>query len=124
MACCKVVHTVFGYPVEAVAVQSGHDWNISVYGGCVPHIGSMSIAWLEDYEIHIETIQRPNHKEAVISDIFAETVAREFKCCATVSCGIHYHNPSKSDIQRIIDSSLIMLQELIYKIRVSQKNVK
>ena len=102
-----------GYPIRAVAEFCGGDIQCTITGGCSPHIGSVSFAYWNDGKAELHTFQRPHHKDAVVGDRFALELAGTLRCTVAVSCGIHYENPTRDDLELVVQCGETVLQDLL-----------
>lgn len=108
---------VLGYPITVTATLVGSDWNIIISGGCAPHVGSVSLAEFRNNVVTLRTLVRDSHKDQIIGDLFARTLAAQLQCTVSASCGIHFDNPSPDDLNHIISVSKLLLNELCEKIQ-------
>lgn len=106
----KVAKKVLGFDINAVAYKIGPDIAVIIYGGERSHVGSVSIAASND--IARSTVIS-THKDNIISEIYAKKLADVFSCNVSVTCGIHYENPSKEDLNTIVCEAEVLLEELI-----------
>ena len=111
------------HDVTCSAVKMGKDWNISIYGGDIPHIGALALGIprpsLEDkskISSSVSVLTITGHKEDVIVQKVAKVLSSILNSTVVVSCGIHIKNITFDDIQNldlVIDS---LIDELINKI--------
>lgn len=106
-----------GFPITVTALPAGDDWSVTVLGGCAPHVGSVSLAEYEDGEVKLRTLTRVSHRDQVVGDRFAEKLAGQEQCAVCVSCGIHYENPDRTDLERIVACADGLLERLCGEIR-------
>lgn len=109
--------------INCSAVKMGKDWNISIYGGDLPHIGAIALGIprpsLEDknkISSSVSVLTITGHKEDVIVQKVAKVLSTTLNSTVVVSCGIHIDDITFDDIQNLnlfIDN---LLDELIYKI--------
>ena len=52
----------------------------------------------------------------VVSDMFAEAIAKKLGATVTVVCGIHYEEPGKEGIETILERTRSLLDEVINSI--------
>lgn len=97
-----------------IAVFSGDDLVIVIFGGDRPHIGSVSVAYPPFTEeerkrerggVVLNTISLPGHKDYVVSEMVAEKVARVLRRVVAVSTGIHIEKASKAEIEEVLMNS-------------------
>ncbi|MDV4151132.1 hypothetical protein R0131_09800 [Clostridium sp. AL.422] len=111
--------------INCSAVKMGNDWNISIYGGDIPHIGAIALGIprpsLEDknkISSSVSVLTITGHKEDVIVQKVAKVLSSALNSTIVVSCGIHFNNITFDDIQDLnvfIDN---LIDELIYKILI------
>ena len=101
-----------GYSITVTALPAGRDWSVTVLGGCAPHVGSVSLAEYESGKVKLRTLLRDSHKDQVVGDRFARRLAEQGRCTVCVSCGIHYEDPDKADLERIVACADALLQLL------------
>ena len=107
---------VLGESLTVIACRVGTDWNVNVYGGCAPHVGSVSLAEYVGDTVLLRTLERDTHKDQIIGDRYAKRISRQEKCTVAVSCGIHFHNPSLEDLEQIVSCAEELLEALCSKI--------
>ena len=103
---------VLGHPITVTAAPAGDDWNVTVLGGCTPHVGSVSLAEYLDDGVALRTLLRETHKDQIVGDKFARTLAEQKKCTVCVSCGIHYDRPDSADLTSIVACTSRLLNTL------------
>ncbi len=108
----ELTNSVLGRPITVTAASLGDDWQITIAGGCAPHVGSVSLAEYTDGEVFLRTLERPAHKDQLVGDLFAKTIAAQCKCAVCVTCGIHYDQPSKADLECITACAQDLLSQL------------
>ena len=107
---------VLGYPISVELSGCGNDTLVKITGGCAPHIGSVSVAYLDSGEPALRTLLLPGHRDDVVSDLFAEAIAKKLGATVTVVCGIHYEEPVKAGIEEIMACVRGLLDEVINSI--------
>ena len=105
-----------GFPINVALSGCGNDTLIKITGGCAPHIGSVSVAYLDSGEPALRTLLLPGHRDDVVSDMFAEAIAKKLGATVTVVCGIHYEEPGKEGIETILERTRSLLDEVINSI--------
>lgn len=108
----EITKEIFGYPITVNATPAGSDWNVIILGGCAPHVGSVSLAEFNDNEVSLRTLLRDTHKDQIVGEKFARTLAEQAKCTVCVSCGIHYDNVDQPQLQQIVAAT----EELLIKL--------
>jgi len=114
----KMNRMVCGSFITAEARRIGNDFAVTVYGGTKIHVGSVSIAGPGHAAV---SMVLPSHMDNVIGEIYANKFTKEFGCNTSVTCGIHYENPTRKDLNDIVHESEILLGELIERIKVSER---
>lgn len=105
--------SVLGYPITVTLSQEGPDWLVKITGGCAPHIGSISVGYWENGSVMVRKILLPEHRDDVVSDLFAETLARRLQANITAVCGIHYNSPSREDLVQIVSCTKKLLEDIL-----------
>lgn len=68
---------VLGFPINVALSGCGNDTLVKITGGCAPHIGSVSVAYLDSGEPSLRTLLLPGHRDDVVSDMFAEALSKK-----------------------------------------------
>ncbi len=108
------------YEITGRAVRCGSDWNVSVCGGSLHHIGAVTIYSPETSpgsEAPDLSLSFPGHKDVFISQHFAREFHQAFHSRVVVSAGIHIDQASPEEIQLLIQSSKECCRRLIQTIR-------
>lgn len=103
---------VLDYPITVTAAPAGDDWNVTVLGGCAPHVGSVSLAEYCDGAVTLRTLLRETHKDQIVGDKFARVLAEQKRCTVCVSCGIHYDNADQQQLEQIVAATDALLRQL------------
>ena len=113
---------VLGHPLSVLAVPAGGDLIVVILGGCAPHVGSVSVGrpadtavidHMADVSAAVKTILLPGHRDDVVGDSFARSLADTIGGTVSVSCGIHYKDLTRQEINTIVEYAQSMLYELI-----------
>lgn len=111
------------YNINCSAIKMGNDWNISIYGGDVPHIGAVALGIprpsLEDknrISSSVSILTITGHKEDVIVQKVAKALSSTLNSTVVVSCGIHINGITFDDIQNLNLAIDNLVDELISKI--------
>lgn len=106
--------------LRAQAEFIGADLWVAVSGGPAPHIGSVSVAVPRESlsgnrqtSATVSTINLVGHKDDAVGNLFAARLASVFHCHTSVSCGIHFENPSPEDIGQIVSAAEALLSKLV-----------
>ncbi|MHA1771312.1 MAG: hypothetical protein ACTSYL_06805 [Candidatus Thorarchaeota archaeon] len=101
----------------------GRDLIVAIYGGDAPHVGSISVASVSPSPfrstgtVSVSTISLPGHKDYVLSGRVAEQLARELGVSVITSIGIHINDATQSDIDTVIETVDVLVDELVRRIR-------
>ena len=79
---------VLGHLISVNIHRIGTDWLVEISGGCRPHIGSVSVGAFTENQVTLQKILLPEHRDDVISDLFAVELAKSLQTTVTVICGI------------------------------------
>ena len=109
--------SIFDSPITVTAAPAGQDWNVTVLGGCAPHVGSVSLAEYQNGAVTLRTLTRETHKDQIVGDRFARVLAEQAKRTVCVSCGIHYDNASPEQLQQIVAAAETLLTQLCEQIK-------
>ena len=113
----EITKEIFDYPITVTATPAGSDWNVIILGGCTPHVGSVSLAEYMDNSVVLRTLMRETHKDQIVGDKFARTLAEQEKCTVCASCGIHYDNADQPQLQQIVAATDELLTKLCEQIK-------
>lgn len=113
----EFVSEILGYPVTVTASPAGTDWNVIILGGCAPHVGSVSLGEYENGSVSLRTLLRTAHKDQIVGDKFAQTLAQQLHCTVCVSCGIHYDGPDIEELKQIVACTDDLLKQLCCRIQ-------
>lgn len=89
------------FNIQIKDISMGRDIAFVITGG-VAHIGAVAIAYLQDGQVEVNTVELPHHKEGELAKECAIQATTALKCTTTVSIGIHIDNANKEDIESII----------------------
>lgn len=101
---------IFGYPIRAECKSLDEGWDIAIYGGSRTHVGAVTLAQPGESPA---TLERPEHRDAFISEQWAVKLAKELKCPVCVRCGIHYDDITKEQVQAIAALCSELLEEFV-----------
>ncbi|MBE6054641.1 MAG: hypothetical protein E7212_12210 [Clostridium sartagoforme] len=109
--------------INCSAVKMGNDWNISIYGGDVPHIGAIALGIprpsLEDkskISSSVSVLTITGHKEDAIVQKASKVLSTALNSTVVVSCGIHINGITYDDIQNLNLFMDTLIDELINKL--------
>lgn len=101
--------TVLGYPISVEIKKLDEGWDIGIFGGCKTHVGAVSLAAPDGT---MQTMERPGHRDSVISVRWATELAKCLNVPVCVRCGIHYDNAKKEQLAVIMASCEDLLREI------------
>jgi len=101
---------VLGKTVEALIADTGAGLSVTVSGGDRGHIGAVAAkAPGED----LLSRQFPSHREGIVADKWARVLSDHFGETVSVSCGVHYDNAAKEQIEEILRGLDSLLDEVL-----------
>lgn len=109
-----VTREQMGAPITAQVLRLPAGVQVGLYGGTLPHIGAVSIAAPDGA---VRTEQFPTHKEGVVSEEWADALARAGFAPAVVSAGIHYDHLTKAEIAAVVAVTREMLAEVLERLQ-------
>ena len=107
------------YPVSCQAISMGWDYTICVWGGDIPHVGSvvMSVARPsltgEGTGVTSSVINGMGHKDEYVARKFAEAAAMKYNCTVVCTCGIHIDRITKEQLKDVADACARHLMHLL-----------
>ena len=115
----KIVKGVGKYKVTLMAIESGEDIIVTIYGGELPHIGAVAIS------IARPSLEKPNkissstsvftligHKEDQIAKEIAESITKTTKKNNVTIVGLHIQKATKEDINCLILNTKDLVRKL------------
>ncbi len=84
--------------------------DVGIFGGCRTHVGAVTMAEPHG-EIH--TLIREGHRDDVISEHWALTLATHWQIPVCVRCGIHYEHMNREQIDQIIAATQALLERIL-----------
>lgn len=97
---------------EIIRLDSGLD--IGLYGGDQTHVGAVSLA---EPGNPVQTLQRPAHKDAAVSEHWAVQLAEAMQCPVCVRCGIHYECFHEALLPEILSGCEELLKRLLHDLK-------
>ena len=104
------------YEIIATAVQCGNDWNVTVCGGSLHHIGAVVVFYEHSGSRSTERILLPKHKDDVVAWYFAEKISEALRCTVCVTAGIHIDCATKEELGILVQNSKECCDKLLDKI--------
>lgn len=105
----KLEKTVLGYPIRAEVTKLDDGWDVGVFGGCRTHVGAVSLGAPGG---SADTLERPGHRDSVISARWAAELAERLRAPVCVRCGIHYENASQEQLAAVTAACEELLQSV------------
>ena len=105
---CESTRQLFGKNLTAHVIRLDEGIHVLIYGGSCSHIGALSVIALGE---NCSTTQFPNHRDGVISEMWAKALAEVCAEPVVAAAGIHYDNLSREDIQKILSAMEEMVAE-------------
>jgi len=110
--------------VHAAAQCIGSDILLSIWGGTMPHIGSVSITQPRPGSMHPKQLSATSsvynftgHKDEAVARLCAEQVAAACDKKTVAVAGFHIDNASSSDIETIMKNVGTLCAHVIKKLR-------
>ena len=110
----RLTKEVLGFELVVTAAQMGEDWLVTVTGGDTPHIGTTSFAWMDEGELVLKSLVCPTHKDHIVGEHYARTLAPLVKSRVLVVAGIHYDGITTEHIAHVVEASSCLLNELVH----------
>ena len=111
------------HTINCIALKIGKDFNISIYGGDIPHIGAVALGIPVVLPHNINKVTStaslltvPGHKEDNIALNSAKLLSNKLNTTVTVCCGIHIKNITPLDITNLTITVDGLINDLIYKL--------
>ena len=111
------------HSINCCAIKMGNDWNISIFGGDISHIGAVAIGIprpsLEDknkISSSVSLITVTGHKEDVIVQKCAKELSSKINSTVVVCCGIHIDNITFDEIIALGNIVDEIIHELVLEI--------
>lgn len=118
----EVKRRLSGCDICAQVTKLEEGITVLLVGGERSHVGALTIAEPEADsfgdagKISVQTVDFPGHRERVLSEKWAASIAEQKRCRTIVQAGIHYDSATKGQIQeilRVADELLLEVQQRI-----------
>ena len=119
----RLTKEVLGFELVATAVQMGEDWLVTITGGDTPHIGTTSLAWMDAGELVLKSLVCPTHKDHIVGEHYARTLAPLVKSRVLVVAGIHYDGIATEHIAHVVEASNELLKELVHLLSLQMDTI-
>lgn len=110
--------TVCGKRLEAEACFLDDGVHVLLIGGERSHIGAIS--WAEPGKPP-ETKLFPGHRDNVLSEIWAQSIAKALGVRTVVVCGVHYDGATKDMIAAVVRASEELRKEFLSRFACGQE---
>lgn len=90
---------------EVQRLDNGLD--VGLYGGDASHVGAVTLT----DGAECRTLQRPGHRDAVLSEMWARHLAQLTRGPVCVRCGIHFDHFTKQDLTEVLRASEELLRK-------------
>lgn len=90
---------LFGMEITAAILCLDQGIHVSIYGGDRPHIGAVTVGTAPGAA---STTQFPGHRDAAVSQRWADALLERGFSPVVVEAGIHYDHLSKAGIQAVL----------------------
>jgi hypothetical protein len=114
------------FAVTADILRAGDDIQIYVGGGARAHIGGVAVSLphggLDDPakpSCTTSVLNRPEHRDGRIAEMFADAFCRAFQRAVCVSAGIHVDGADEADIERLSRVCAALLERSLEAFRES-----
>lgn len=113
------------FMVEASASRLGNDIVVWVGGGCLHHIGAVSLAVYEPDRdsATVSTVCVYSHRDDAVSSYFAKRISREMKCTVSVSAGIHIDDADEEQIKSLTSLSYECCEKIIKLLKTGGETI-
>ena len=101
---------VLGETLSAIVQITPQGVQVLITGGAAPHIGAVSIVSPDGIR---RDHQFPGHRDGVITEKWADTLARAGYLPVVVSAGIHYDCLSREGIVQVVAAADALLEEML-----------
>jgi len=124
------------FRTDLLAIRTLEGLIILATGGEKPHVGAVAIAIprpsLKDSgqtSVTLSSFTLVGHKDHVIANEIAETIAKEFNEVTVAIAGMHIENAEEKDIRQLVANSKKALENLIHELHktkcvFSKKRIK
>lgn len=100
--------TCLGRTLCATAQKLNDGWDVALFGGDSTHVGAVTLAGSGA----LQTVQRPGHRDGVLSERWAGYLAERLKAPVCVRCGVHYDRLSRQDLPKVVQACEDLLKQL------------
>ncbi|MGM9651316.1 MAG: hypothetical protein ACI3VX_05190 [Faecousia sp.] len=104
----KLEKTVLGFPIRAEITKLDDGWEVGIFGGCKTHVGAVTLASPDGA---VQTMERPGHRDGVLSHRWGMELAAHLSAPVCVRCGIHYDYATKEQLAVIMAACEDLLRE-------------
>ncbi len=108
-----VERSVLDFPIEAEALILDDGVQVTITGGCRSHVGSVTAA---EPDGSVRSLTFPGHKDQIVGERWAKTLAERLRRRTAVTCGIHYDGLSRENIATVVAAADTLLEQLLQTI--------
>lgn len=114
----ELSRTVLNKKISVQIILLDEGVQVIISGGDLSHIGAFS--WKAPNE-KLDTLIRPSHKEALISEKWAAELSAALNEPVAVTAGIHYDGIGREEIMEIVEVSTQLLDEALALIQKERR---
>ncbi|MGI6072559.1 MAG: hypothetical protein ACOX75_06060 [Lachnospiraceae bacterium] len=108
---------IFGKKIETQVLDTRNGLCVIIAGGDRGHIGAVSVA---ESGTLLMSVQLPEHREQVVSDKWAKALSLQYNVPVAVSCGVHFDDVSREQINQIVDVLDGLLEKILKEFNTSR----
>ncbi len=110
---CTRIGEARGKPIQVRVISSGEDGIVLITGGDAPHVGSVSVARMEDGQVAVDHLVLSGHRDDEVSDRYAEALCRVTGHTVAAVCGIHYEAITPEELSDVIACTESILRSIL-----------
>ena len=112
------------YCISLNAFPLSNGFIVHITGGDDPHVGGVAVGFprpsTQDpsrVTANVSVISILGHKDDELARPIADRLVKELNSIVVVIAGVHIHQASKTDIERIIDNTNLAVEEFLRQIK-------
>ena len=116
----RYTYGVIPYCIQAIVTFVGQDISVTIGGGNRYHIGAVAIATPSESIINpgkttitTSVMAVLGHKDDVLAKDAAIKLSRHFNTTVTVSVGVHVDDADILDIEKLLENSKLLVEQII-----------
>lgn len=98
-----------GRTLTATLQRTDRGLCVLLKGGDLSHVGAVSLA---DETGKVQTLELPEHRDGFISGKWAKELSLRYHLPVSMTCGIHYNDASKKQLEIIVSTCDKLLRQL------------